>query len=115
MMVTKEIPADILNDARKVAMIVLNGQPLPDASDASVAKAEKLIVMAAEVIAKAILVERERLHKLLDNARDDFILIQKRIGSGEMARAKGTALQGERAACRELDKKLSAVATGVDP
>lgn len=54
-----EYPDDIWAEAKKVASVVLSGTRLDDASHASIDKAERLLLLSADVIAKALLAERE--------------------------------------------------------
>lgn len=53
-------------------------------------------------IADAIVAERTRCHRQIGNLMDDFLLIEERIHAGQIDRARGTAYEGAKTACREL-------------
>lgn len=53
-------------------------------------------------IADAIVAERTRCHRQIGNMMEDFFLIEERIHAGQIDRARGTAYEGAKTACREL-------------
>lgn len=57
-----EYPDEIWAEAKKVASVVLSGTRLDDASHASIDKAERLLLLSADIVAKALLAEREAEH-----------------------------------------------------